>query len=128
MERFLQGMDEKTLEINERDRNLLDALRYFVGNIAERQVKNKRLSQGFVSALTGLVFTLLKDRLPKELLAFMRHANRKTIKDDDLLLFCRKTSLRDILSKHSKSVEGRNEKTKKPVPEPDNSDIDYDYS
>lgn len=93
LQRFLNGMDQDTMKNDEVQRNLLDALRYFVGKIVEQQLSPKVPSREFVSALTGLVFTLIVDHLPGELIAFSKHANRKVIQDDDIFLFTRKTSL-----------------------------------
>lgn len=93
LQRFLDGMDQDTMDIDEVHKNLLDALRYFVGKIVEQQLTPKVPSREFVSALTGLVFTLIVDHLPGELIAFSRHANRKGIQDEDVFLYTRKTSL-----------------------------------
>ena len=93
LRRFLDGMDQDEMDIGEVQKNLLDALRYFVGKIVEQQLSPKIPSREFVSAITGLVFTLLVDHLPNELIAFCRHANRKVIQDDDIFLYTRKTSL-----------------------------------
>lgn len=101
---FLDGMDQNEMELDETKRNLLDALRFFVGKICEQQLKPKVPSHEFVSALTSLVFTLLDEHLPRELLAFSKHAGRKNITDEDVLLFCRKTSLKEYLSEYRKSI------------------------
>ena len=93
LHRFLNGIDQDKMKIDEVQRNLLDALRYFVGKIVEQQLSPKVPSREFVSALTGLVFTLIVDHLPGELIAFSKHANRKVIQDEDIFLYTRKTSL-----------------------------------
>lgn len=98
--RFLNGMDESSLEIDEQRKNLLDALRFFTGKICEKQLSPKVPSHEFVSALAGLSFTLLNDHIPRELLAFSKHAGRKVVQDDDFLLFTRKTSLQQHLREY----------------------------
>jgi hypothetical protein len=54
----------------------------------------------FVSALAGLSYALLADHLPRELLAFAKHAGRRVVQDEDLLLFARKTSLQAHLREY----------------------------
>ena len=98
--RFLDGMDESSLEMDEQRKNLLDALRFFTGKICEKQLSPKVPSHEFVSALAGLSFTLLNDHIPRELLAFSKHAGRKVVQDDDFLLFARKTSLQQHLREY----------------------------
>ena len=98
--RFLNGMDETTLKMDEQKKNLLDAIRFFVGKICEEQMSPKVPSHEFVSALAGLCFTLLNDHIPRELLAFSKHAGRKVIQDEDFLLYCRKTSLQAHLKEY----------------------------
>ena len=112
---FLNGMDQNEMELDETKRNLLDALRFFVGKICEQELKPKVPSHEFVSALTSLVFTLLDTHLPKELIAFSKHAGRKNITDDDMFLFCRKTSLKEYLEEYRKgiSVEPPKKQSKK---------------
>ena len=100
LSRFLNGMDEASIDVDEQRRNLLDALRFFIGKICEKQLSPKVPSHEFVSALTGLSFTLLNDHLPKELLAFSRHAGRKAVQDEDFLLYARKTSLQQHLKEY----------------------------
>ena len=92
LQRFLNGMDQKEMDIDEVEKNYLDALRYFVGKIIENELQSKVPSKEFVSAVTGLVFTLIMDHIPKELVAFCKHANRKVIQDEDLFLYTRKTN------------------------------------
>jgi hypothetical protein len=104
--RFLAGMDENTMEIDEQQCHLLDALPFFVDKITEQQLSPKMASQQFVSALAGLSFTLLVDHLPKELLAFSKHAGRRAILDDDLLLYLRKTSLQQHLRDYREDIAG----------------------
>ena len=101
---FLSGMDQNTMDIDETKRNLLDALRFFVGKICEQQINPKVPSHEFVSALTALVYTLLDSHLPKELIAFSKHAGRKNIQDEDMYLFCRKTSLREHLIEYRSTL------------------------
>jgi len=101
MQRFLAGMDEKNLKIDSKKKNILDALRYFVGKIVENEACPKfNPTQQFISACTGLVFVLLDEHMPKELILFARHDKRKMVMADDLFLYCRKTSLRNHLKQH----------------------------
>ena len=109
-ENFLHGMDEADMNIDEVKHNLLDAIRYFTGNIVEQQLSPKVPTHELISALSGLVYTLLTVRIPKELIAFSKHANRKVIQDEDLYLFARKTSLREML------IEYRNHMIDSPSP------------
>jgi histone H3/H4 len=104
LSRFLAGMDENTMNVDEQQRHLLDALRFFVGKITEQQLSPKIASHQFVSALAGLSFTILVDHLPKELLAFAKHAGRKVIRDEDLFLYLRKTSLQEHLREYRDSI------------------------
>jgi hypothetical protein len=83
----------------------LYALRFFTGKIVEQQVKTKVPDNTLISAITGLVFTLLNEHIPKELLFFMRHANRKSIKEEDFLLYCRKTDLHQHLVDYSNQIK-----------------------
>jgi hypothetical protein len=106
-------MDETTMDLDEQRRSLLDALRFFVGKICEEQFTPKFPSREFVSALAGLCFTLVNDHLPRELLAFAKHANRKQIKDEDLFLYCRKTSLQTHLKEYRELMT---DTPKKPSP------------
>jgi histone H3/H4 len=102
--RFLAGMDETTMNLDEQQRHLLDALRFFVGKITEDQLSPKIASHQFVSALAGLSFTLLVDHLPKELLAFAKHAGRRIVQDEDLFLYTRKTSLQQHLREYRETI------------------------
>jgi histone H3/H4 len=102
--RFLAGMDETTMDLDEQQRHLLDALRFFVGKITEDQLSPKISSHQFVSALAGLSFTLLVDHLPKELLAFAKHAGRRIVQDEDLFLYTRKTSLQQHLREYRETI------------------------
>lgn len=104
LSRFLDGMDETSLELDEQRRNLLDALRFFTGKICEEQLSPKVPSHEFVSALAGLSFSLLNDHIPRELLAFSKHAGRKVIQDEDFLLFTRKTSLQEHLKQYRELI------------------------
>lgn len=125
LQRFLDGMDQDKMEIDELQKNLLDALRYFVGKIVEQQLSPKVPSREFVSALTGLVFTLLVDHLPNELIAFCRHANRKGITDEDIYLYTRKTSLCAHLKEYRFLMGDTNKKsTSKPRKSGKSTDID----
>lgn len=120
LQRFLNGMDQDTMEIDEVQKSLLDALRYFVGNIVEQHLTPKVPSHDFVSELTGLVYTLLMDHLPSELIAFSHHANRKIIQDEDLFLYCRKTSLCNQLKDFRRQITESPKKTsklKRPLPD-----------
>ena len=96
-QKFLAGMDETKMNIPATEKDLLKALRFFVGQIVEQQMSPKHPSHEFVSALTGLVYTLLKENIPRDLVLFSKHAGRSTIKDEDFLLYCRKTSLHGLL-------------------------------
>jgi hypothetical protein len=51
------SMDDSKLHLSDSEKSLLDALRYFVGKIVEKQVAPKFPSHEFVSAITGLVYT-----------------------------------------------------------------------
>ena len=93
-------MDEDVMQLDETHRNLLDAMRYFVGNICESKVKPKTPTPEFVSALTGLCYTLVTEHLPKELLAFAHHAGQKSIRNEDMFLYCRKTTLQEHLKEY----------------------------
>ena len=96
-QKFLAGMDDSKMNLPATEKDLLNALRFFVGQIVEQQMSPKHPSHEFVSALTGLVYTLLKENIPRDLVLFSKHAGRSTIKDEDFLLYCRKTSLHDLL-------------------------------
>ena len=98
MNKFLLGMNENTLSNDLPKKNLLTALRYFIGKIIENQCCPKyKPSNTFISACTGLIFHLLNEHLPKELIFFCNHSNRSTINEEDLFLFCRKTNLKKHL-------------------------------
>ena len=107
---FLAGMDESTMSLDETQKNLLDAVRFFVGRICEEEMRPKLASHEFVSALAGLCFTLLSDHIPRELLAFAEHAGRKQVQDEDFLLFCRKTSLQDRLREYKEALPQKSPK------------------
>lgn len=104
VEKFLEGSRPIEEIRDEYICNLIDALRFFTGKVAEQQLQPKVPSHEFVSAVTGLVFQILTDRLPRELIAFSKHAGRKVIKPDDLFLYCRKTSLKNHLTEYYSSI------------------------
>jgi histone H3/H4 len=112
MEEFLNGVDDKKDLFDATEMDLINALRFFVGKIVEQEIAPKVPSHGYVSALTGLVYSLLKERIPRDLVLFSKHAGRASIKDEDFLLFCRKTSLREILTEY-KQNKGEETKSKK---------------
>lgn len=125
-------MDETQMKMDEQTRNLYNALRYFVGKIVQDELGSTKVpSPQFVSALTGLVITLLTDHLPKELIAFAQHAGRKSISDEDFLLYLRKTSLqqaiikyRDVLNDLSPNKpEGTNKRGRKPKAKESDDDV-----
>ncbi|EAX96078.1 hypothetical protein TVAG_063810 [Trichomonas vaginalis G3] len=122
LQRFLNGMDETKMDLPGPEKDLLNALRFFTGKIVEQQLSPKVPSHEMVSALTGLVYTLLKDHIPRELVFFMKHAKRKQIQDEDFLLYCRKTSLLDHLKEYRAQLKENSKTTKKKKNADDDSD------
>ena len=123
-QRFLEGMDESKMNVPATEKDLLKALRFFVGQIVEQQMSPKHPTHEFVSALTGLVYTLLKENIPRDLVLFSKHAGRTTIRDEDFLLFCRKTSLHSLLLEYKETlsdVTKRKPKKKEKNPADDDS-------
>lgn len=113
LSRFLDGMNETKMELPGPEKDLLNALRYFTGKIVEQQLSPKAPSHEMVSALTGLVYTLLKDHIPSELIFFMQHAERKAIQDEDFLLYCRKTSLLEHITEYRNQIKENSKTSKK---------------
>ena len=118
---FLNGMDETKMNITTTDKDLLNAIRYFTGKIVEQQIssQNKVPSHEFVSAVAGLVYTLLTESIPRDLVLFSKHAQRTTIKDEDFLLFCRKTSLLETMQEYKDQLDGVKRKSKRKADESD---------
>ena len=117
-------MDESKMNVPATEKDLLKALRFFVGQIVEQQMSPKHPTHEFVSALTGLVYTLLKENIPRDLVLFSKHAGRTTIRDEDFLLFCRKTSLHSLLLEYKETlsdVTKRKPKKKEKNPADDDS-------
>ncbi|PLW07906.1 hypothetical protein PCANC_25742 [Puccinia coronata f. sp. avenae] len=105
-QRLTTGIDEKSLKA---------AVWYTVAQIAqEEEVElGRSMSEPFVAALTELVYAQA-EHLALELKAFAAHAGRSTIREEDVKLACRKSSvLQELLDEEARrTIAGGSTSTK----------------
>ncbi|KAA1106464.1 hypothetical protein PGT21_035323 [Puccinia graminis f. sp. tritici] len=96
--------DEQTLTTGIDETSLKAAVWYTVAQIAqEEEIElGRSMSEPFVASLTELVYAQAEN-LALELKAFAAHAGRSTIREEDVKLVCRKSSvLKEMLEEEAR--------------------------
>jgi len=96
-QKLTSGIDEKSLKA---------AVWYTVAQIAqEEEIElGRSMSESFVASLTELVYAQA-EHLALELKAFAAHAGRSTIREEDVKLVCRKSSvLQELLDEEARRI------------------------
>ncbi|KAF2256998.1 hypothetical protein BU26DRAFT_513726 [Trematosphaeria pertusa] len=103
----------------EREERLKSALWYSIGQFVDEECFNNNLNATpqFIGALTELVYTQIANSA-RDLEVFSKHAGRKVINADDVMLLARRNEALESILKQEldemKAAEGRSEPQNQP--------------
>lgn len=109
--------DEQKLTCGIDEKSLKAAVWYTVAQIAqEEEIElGRSMSEPFVASLAELVYAQA-EHLALELKAFAAHAGRSTIREEDVKLVCRKSSvLQELLDEEARRIISRSSTSSKPT-------------